>query len=192
MKKVTKKLLIALLNTRIYLLHNVINLITSKDRFFYFSALVVCFVELGLFGRLQLFGVRPNLMLLLLTFYCFYFGFDFVKVLLFSFTCGALKDVICGNPLGTYIFIFIVLGVCISFAARKISRFNWPFILLFFTLAVIGEGLVYNLLQRLVFNNVFSLFTLFVRILLLELIYTLILFFVFFKLIKKCVIDKLV
>jgi len=192
MKKIPKKLVCLLLNARIALIHTLIDVVSSKEKYFYLFAFAVCFIEMSLFSRMQFFGVKPNLLIFLLTFYCFYFNYDLLKVCLFSFTCGVLKDFCSGNILGTNILIFIIIGSIISYIAKRSSRFNWTFILLFFALAVIIEGLVYNIIQGLIFGNTISLFILFFRILLLELIYTLILFFAFFKLIKKCVIDKLV
>jgi len=191
MKKISKKLLVFLKNGPIYLFGQINKFISKEEKIFYLFALVFCLAEASLFSRFQLFGVKPNLLLFLLTFYCYYFNFDFVKVILFSFICGTLKDLISSGPLGTNLFIFLLLGNLVSFLSRRFSRFNWQFILLLFSISVFGQSILYSAIQRIIFNNSVSLLNLFFRINFLELFYTLILFFAFFKFIKKCAIDRL-
>ena len=162
-----------------------------EEKIFYLFILFFYFLEIGIFSRFRFLGVMPNLILLLLVFYCFYFNYSVTKIVLFSFTCAVVKDLSSSGAFGTQIIIFVLLGVVIGFIARRFSKFEWVFIIVLFLIAVAGEGLIYAAIQKVVFDNNISLPTLFIRILFWELIYTLSLFLISFKVIKKCVIEKL-
>ena len=158
---------------------------------FYIFALIFIFLETSFFNHLPIFSIRPNLVLLLVTFFSFYFNFDIIKVLLFCLFCGFLKDVFSIVPLGTHMLIFICLGIILSYVSRKFLRYNWVFIIPLYVLATVGQGVIYCLIQSFFFDRTASLFYMLWRVLFLEAVYSLAIFFAFFKVIKKCAIDKL-
>jgi len=163
----------------------------QQDKLFYFAALTFCLLEVTIFGRFKLFGVKPNLLLFLITFYCYYFSYDFFKIIFFILFCALLKDLFSLDYFGTNLFIFLLLGNLVSFFSRRFSRFNWYFIVLLFLLSIVTEGVLYFAIQRIIFNNNVSLLRLLFRTSLWEFFYTFLLFLIFFRVIKKCVIDKL-
>ncbi len=158
---------------------------------FYIFALIFIFLEAAFFNHFAIFSVRPNLILFLVTIFSFYFNFDILKVLLFCLFCGFLKDIFSIAPLGTHMFIFICLGIVLSYASRKFLRYNWTFIIPLYMFATIGQGIIYALIQAVFFKISLSVFYIFWRILILEMLYSFIIFFIFFRVIKKCAIDKL-
>jgi rod shape-determining protein MreD len=158
---------------------------------FYIFALIFIFLETSFFNHLAIFSIRPNLILFLVTLFSFYFNFDILKVLLFCLFCGLLKDMFSIVPLGTNMFIFICLGIGLSYLSRKFLRYNWVFIMPLYILASIGEVIIYVLMEDIFFDRSLSLLFIFWRILILEMAYTFLIFFIFLKPIKKCVIDKL-
>jgi len=158
---------------------------------FYISALIFIFLEVSFFNHLPIFSIRPNLILLLVTFFSFYFNFDIIKVLLFCLFCGFLKDIFSIVPLGTHMLIFVCLGVALSYASRKFPRYNWVFIIPLYIFATIAGGAIYCSIESLFFDRSISLFYMLWRVLIIEIIYSLAIFFIFFKVIKRCVIDKL-
>ena len=159
--------------------------------FFYIFALFFVILETAFFNHLQFFSTRPNLILFLVTIFSFYFNFDKPKVMLFCLFCGLLKDVFSLSPLGTHMLIFMCLGLGLSYISKRFLRYNWIFIIPLFIFATIGQGLIYLLTQNIFFGRELSIFNVFWRTLLLEMVYGFVIFFIFFKLIKKCVIDKL-
>jgi len=158
---------------------------------FYIFALIFVLLETAVFSHLAVFSVRPNLVLFLVTLFSFYFNFDILKVLLFCLFCGFLKDLFGISPLGTHMFIYISLGIILSYVSRKFLRYNWVFIIPLYALATIGEGVIYCIIEAVLFERQAPLFYIFWRILILEMLYTSFIFFVFFKPVKKCVIDRL-
>lgn len=159
--------------------------------FFYIFALIFIVFELSFFNHLQFFSTRPNLILLLVTIFSFYFNFDKLKVLLFCLFCGFLKDIFSLVPLGTHMFIFVCLGLILSYISKRFLRYNWIFIIPMFIIATLGQGIVYTLIQNIYFGRGLSFFDIPWIALVLELAYGLAIFFIFLKPIKRCVIDKL-
>ena len=158
---------------------------------FYISALIFLVLEIAVFNHLQFFSIRPNLILFLVTIFSFYFNFDKLKVVLFCLFCGLLKDFFSLTPFGTHALMFMCLGIILSYVSRRFLRYNWIFIIPLFIIATFGQGVIYVLINKVFFSRDLSLFVIFWRMLILEMMYGLFLFFVFFKVIKRCVIDKL-
>ena len=158
---------------------------------FYISAVILTLIELAIFKHLHLFLVRPNLILFLITIFSFYFNFDKLKVVLFCLFCGFIKDLFSLAPLGTHMVIFMLLGIILSHISKRFLRYNWIFIIFLFIAASLTAGIIYTLIQNLFFNANLSFFVLFWRILILEILEGIILFFIFLKPIKRCVLDKL-
>lgn len=158
---------------------------------FYISALISILLEITILNHLQLFSVKPNLILLLITIFSFYFNFDKIKVILFCLFCGFLKDIFSLTYFGTHMFIFMSLGILLSYISGQFLRYNWIFIIPLFIVASIGNSVIYVLVQNLFFNKEISLFYMFWRISILEIFYGLFIFLILFKPIKRCVIDKL-
>lgn len=88
-------------------------------------------------------------------------------------------------------FIFSCLGISLSYISQKFLRYNWIFIIPLFILATIGQGVIYVAIQDFFFGGDLSLASLPWKTLILEIIYGLVIFFIFFKVIKRCVIDRL-
>lgn len=158
---------------------------------FYLFAIIFIFLEVGLFNQISLFSIKPNLILFLLTFYSFYFNFNVSKVLLFCLFCGFLKDIFSFVPFATHMFIFTSLGVCLSYISRRFLRYNWIFIIPLFIFATVSQGFIYALIQAIFFGKELLIFEIFWRIAIVELFYGLLILAVFFRIIKRCVIDKL-
>ncbi|MBL7130263.1 MAG: rod shape-determining protein MreD [Candidatus Omnitrophica bacterium] len=158
---------------------------------FYIFALIFIIFETAFFNHLQFFSIRPNLILLQVTIFSFYFNFDKLKVVLFCLFCGFLKDIFSLTPLGTHMLIFMCLGFFLSYISKRFLRYNWIFLIPLFVFATIGQGLIYVLIQNFFFGHELSFFDIPWRILVLEMFYGFAIFFIFFKLIKRCVIDKL-
>lgn len=159
--------------------------------FFYIFALIFIVFEISFFSHFQFFSARPNLILLLVTIFSFYFNFEKLKVILFCLFCGFLKDVFSLAPLGTHMFIFMCLGLMLSYISKRFLRYNWIFILPLFFVATFGQGVIYALVQNIYFSRELSFCEIPWLSLALELSYGLAIFFIFLKPIKRCVIDKL-
>ncbi|NQU18732.1 rod shape-determining protein MreD [bacterium] len=158
---------------------------------FYISALIFVLLEVAFFSHLSLFSIKPNLILFLVTIFSFYFNFDKIRVILFCLFCGFLKDIFSLTPLGTHMFIFMCLGITLSYISKRFLRYNWVFIIPLFIFATVGQGIIYILIQSIFFGQHLSLVELLWRRLLLEMLYGLLIFSIFFKVIKRCVINKL-
>ena len=102
-----------------------------------------------------------------------------------------LKDVFSLAPLGTHMFIFMCLGLMLSYISKRFLRYNWIFILPLFFVATFGQGVIYALVQNIYFSRELSFCEIPWLSLALELSYGLAIFFIFLKPIKRCVIDKL-
>lgn len=158
---------------------------------FYCFAFLFLFIEGGFFHPFSFYSVKPNLILLLITVYAFYFNFYTLRVLLFCVFCGLLKDTMSGVAPGTHMLLFLSLGVVLCYLSKRFSRYNWIFIIPLFVVATIVRTTLYFLIQRFfVDTNSLSLFVLW-RLSIIELLYGLLIFVLFFKVIKRCVIDKL-
>jgi len=158
---------------------------------FYISALIFVLLEVAFFSHLSLFSIKPNLILFLVTIFSFYFNFDKIRVILFCLFCGFLKDIFSLTPLGTHMFIFMCLGITLSYISKRFLRYNWVFIIPLFIFATVVQGIIYILIQSIFFGQHLSLVELLWRRLLLEMLYGLLIFSIFFKVIKRCVINKL-
>ena len=158
---------------------------------FYIFALIFVLLEVTFFSHLSFFSIKPNLILFLVTIFSFYFNFDKIRVILFCLFCGFLKDIFSLTPLGTHMFIFMCLGITLSYISKRFLRYNWIFIIPLFIFATVGQGIIYTLIQGIFFGQHLSLVELLWRRLLLEMLYGLLIFSIFFKVIKRCVINKL-
>ena len=159
--------------------------------YFYCCAVVFTVIEVGIFYPLSFFLIKPNILLLLISLYCFYFNFHLVRVVLFCVWCGFLKDMMSVFPIGTHMLLFFVVGMVLRTIAKRFLRFNWHFIIPLCIIASFVSCVAQYLLQRIFFSAyVISLGRVCV-ISLVELLYGLLLFIIFFKPIKRCVIDKL-
>jgi len=158
---------------------------------FYIFAIILVILETTFFNHLQLFSTRPNLVLFLVTIFSFYFNFDKRKIIFFCLFCGLLKDILSISPLGIHMLMFMFLGVALCYISKRFLRYNWVFIIPLFILATIGQGLIHTLLQNVFFSRQLHIFNIAWKTLMLEMLYGFIVFFIFFKPIKRCVIDKL-
>ncbi|MFH1622728.1 MAG: rod shape-determining protein MreD [Candidatus Omnitrophota bacterium] len=159
--------------------------------FFYIFALIFIILEVSLLSHLRIFSVKPNLILFIVTIFSFYFNFDKLKVILFCLFCGLLKDIFSITPIGTHMLAYMILGVTLSYASKRFLRYNWLFIIPLFIFASVGQYIIYAIIYNLFFDYKLSLFYIPWKILITELIYGFLTFFLFFKIIKRCVIDKL-
>jgi len=87
--------------------------------------------------------------------------------------------------------MFISIGISLSYISRRFLRYNWIFIIPLFIFATFGQGIIYILIQRVFLDQNLSFNIIFWRILFLEMLYGILIFFIFFRVIKRCVIDKL-
>ena len=170
---------------------------TTRKRFqyshiiFYCCALLFVFVEGGIFYPLSFFSVKPNLLLLLLTFYVFYFNFQTMHLLFFSLFCGLLKDSLSGVAFGTHIILFLAVAAILRHLSKNFLRYNWVFVIPLFAVATFSYAIISYLMQPLFFQASSVSFWVLLRIAIIELLYGLFIFWIFLKPIKRCVIDKL-
>jgi rod shape-determining protein MreD len=158
---------------------------------FYIFALIFILFEVAFSRHSHFLPISPNLILFLVTIHSFYFNFNKVKVILFCLFCGFLKDIFSIVPFGAHMLIFLFIGIGLSYASQRFLRYNWIFIIPLFILASLSQGIIYVLIQDIFFSKELSLWDIPWGILILEMLYGLILFFIFFKVIKRCVIDRL-
>lgn len=158
---------------------------------FYVFALISALFESTFLNHLRIFSIKPDLVLLLIAIFVFYLNFSKTRVVLFCLFCGFLKDILSIDYFGTYMVIFVCLGFALSYISKKFLRYNWVFIIPLFAAMTICKGIVYVLIQNVFFDKGLPLFIMCWRILALEILYGILLFFVFFKPIKKFIIDKL-
>ena len=169
----------------------------SKERFklihvlFYSFAFLFLILECGFFYRFSFFSVKPNLILLLVTFYIFYFSFRIGHVVAFCLFCGLLKDMMSGVAPGTHVLVLVCLGILLRYLAKRFLRYNWVFIIFLFVAATFLHAVLYFVVQRCLFSAYVASWWTVVRIAMIELVYGLFLFGLFFRIIKQCVIDKL-
>lgn len=172
------------------------NLFARKEKIF-IHALFYCFavlfavIECGLFYPLSFFSVRPNLLLLLATFYSFYFSFKAWRVVLFCIVCGLLKDALSGASPGLHMVLFLCVGVALCFLSKRFLRYNWVFIIPLFVAATVICTVMYCILEHFFFSAHLPGFFSIWRIAFIELMYGLVIFAVFFKIIQRYVIEKL-
>ena len=163
----------------------------SVHALFYCYAFLFIFIEVSFFYPLSFYSAKPNLILLLVTFYSFYFSFYIWKVLLFCVLCGLLKDIMSGVAPGTHMILFLFLGIVLRYLSKRFLRYNWIFIIPLFVVATVVHDILYFLIQRFFFDTHSLSWWLLWRISTVELAYGLFIFALFFKPIKRCVIDKL-
>lgn len=163
----------------------------SVHAVFYGCAFLFVFLEASLFYPLSFFSVKPNLILLLVTFYTFYFNYSAERVLSFCVVCGLLKDVMSGAAPGTHMILFLFLGIALRYLSKRFLRYNWIFLISLFVVATALHSIFYFFVQRFFFDAHMPSWWLLWLISTAELAYGLILFALFFKPIKRCVIDKL-
>ncbi|MFH1622017.1 MAG: rod shape-determining protein MreD [Candidatus Omnitrophota bacterium] len=159
---------------------------------FYIFALIFVILEVSFLSHLRIFSVKPNLILFIVTIFSFYFNFDKLKVIMFCLFCGFLKDIFSIAPIGTHMLAYMILGVILSYASQRFLRYNWIFIIPLFIFASVGQYIIYAVIYNIFFDYRLSLFYIPWKILIIELIYGFLIFFLFFKIIKRCVIDKLI
>lgn len=169
----------------------------TKERYrlihalFYCCACLFILIEGGFFHLLSFYSVKPNLILLLITIYTFYFNFYISRVVLFCVFCGFLKDAMSSVAPGTHMLLFSSLGVVLCYLSKRFSRYNWIFIIPLFVVATVIRTAFYFVIQRIFFGTYTLSLSVMWRISIIELLYGLLIFVLFFKVIKRCVIDKL-
>jgi len=101
----------------------------------YVTIFVLALVEFGIFHRLRIFGVRPEVLLIATLFFGFNFGA--AKGAEVGLVSGVLKGIFGITPLGVYVFSFVVIGLLAGILKNKLIKGN------FFTQFFISNLAVY-------------------------------------------------
>jgi len=93
-----------------------------KKRLFLAVIFTALILELSVLDYFKIFGVKPNLFLIVVVMASLFF--EFYWALLFSFICGVLKDTFSINVFGANTLIFLSLSLLVWWLSKKISIEN--------------------------------------------------------------------
>jgi rod shape-determining protein MreD len=139
-----------------------------------FAALIVCaaLVQSTLVRHIQVFGVKPDLFWIMVLAGALYF--DAGTAVIFSLICGLLKDSLGLPPFGVYIILFPLWSLAISSLTKRISFDHMGVSCLFLFVMVFVNAII---LRFIPFVPGGSLrFMAFMRVSLIESLYTALLF----------------
>lgn len=157
-----------------------------SKRLFLAVIFAVLILELSVLNYFKIVGVKPNLFLIVVVMANLFF--DFYWALLFSFTIGVLKDAFSVNAFGMNALIFLLLSFLIFWLAKKISIENNLVRLLVICIIVIISGIFNRLINA--FGGSYLPLGIFFRVIFIELLYTVIISWLVFRLIGLSYADK--
>jgi rod shape-determining protein MreD len=140
-------------------------------------------LQVSVLHYFRLFGVKPDLFLICVVVVSLYFEVEYA--LLISFLCGVLKDIFSISPFGLNTFLLPVISFLVMKISRKLALDNTPVI----CAAVFLLAVLYDILSRIALGYLGTVvpFWAFLRITLLESLYTAAIFPLTFKLFKRVV-----
>jgi rod shape-determining protein MreD len=155
----------------------------TRKKNFIFLILLFALLQVSLLPYLRLFGTKPDLFLICVVFASLYF--DVESALLMSLLCGILKDIFSINAFGLNTFFMPIFSFLIMKISRKLALDDAPVL----CVAVFLTTFFYAIINRVVLGYLGTVvpFWGFLRIALIESLYTAIIFPLAFRLIKKTV-----
>ncbi|MBL7157610.1 MAG: rod shape-determining protein MreD [Candidatus Omnitrophica bacterium] len=130
----------------------------QNNRFaLYASLAMLLFMELAVFNKLRIFGVRPELLLIATVFFGFHFGA--ARGMEVGMISGILKDLFSMTAFGVNVFSFLLVGFLAGFLKDKL--FKEDFITQFFLSCAsvyFVSGIYFLYLDKIVGNNLSAVF----------------------------------
>jgi rod shape-determining protein MreD len=139
-----------------------------------FAALIICaaLIQSTLAIHIQVFGVKPDLFWIMVLAAALYF--DAGTAVIFSLICGLLKDSLGLSPFGVYVILFPLWSLAVSSLSKRISFDHMPVSCLFLFIMVFVNAIILRVIP---FVPGASLrFMVFMRVSLIESIYTALVF----------------
>jgi rod shape-determining protein MreD len=139
-----------------------------------FAALIVCaaLIQSTLVRHIQFFGVKPDLFWIMVLSAALYF--DAGTAVIFGFICGLLKDSLGVPAFGTYMILFPLWSLAVSSLSKRISFDHLPVSCLFIFVMVFVNSVALRLIPFIPGDHL--TFMAFMRVSLIESIYTAIVF----------------
>ncbi len=153
----------------------------TRKKSFIFLLLFFTLLQVGLLQNLRVFGVKPDLFLVCVVVVSLYFDVEYA--LIFSFLCGILKDTFSIYGFGLNTFFLPVLSFLVMKLSRKVALDNTPVL----CAGVFLITIFYDIIIRIISGYLGAVipFWAFLRISLLESLYTALIFPIAFRLIKR-------
>jgi rod shape-determining protein MreD len=154
-----------------------------KKWIFLLIILFCFFGQAGFPELLRVFGVSADLLFICVVASSLFFGRK--TAVLFGLLCGILKDLLDIQIFGIHTLLFTLISLLLAELSRRLSVENNYLAAVIVFLA----GLIYAVLARLVFNYIDNVIPLgiFLRIAVLQAIYSAFLFSLFFRFLKKVI-----
>ncbi|UCD55037.1 MAG: rod shape-determining protein MreD [Candidatus Omnitrophota bacterium] len=89
----------------------------------YVTILLLFFAELILFDKLRIYGMKPEILLIVTIFFGFHFGI--VRGMKIGAFCGILKDLFSITAFGVNIFLFLLIGFLSGYLKDKLFKENF-------------------------------------------------------------------
>ena len=89
----------------------------------YITILLLFFIELILFDKLRIYGVRPEILLIVTIFFGFHFGI--ARGIEIGALSGILKDVFSITTFGVNVFSFLLIGFLSGYLKDKLFKENF-------------------------------------------------------------------
>ena len=151
-----------------------------KRAIIYFVEIIICFVlQSSLYPFISLARVMPNLLLILVVSHAYMRGRT--TGMLIGFFSGLLVDIIFGNVIGLYAMILLLIGYLVGYAHKIYSRDDFTLPLVFIALADFAYQFLYYVFEFLLRGKLDFIYY-FRRLILPELIYTVAVSTVLYKL----------
>lgn len=140
--------------------------------------MIICYLlQTTLFKHLQLAGVVPNMLLILTVSTSYVRGQK--DGLITGFLCGLLSDMLFGNLIGLHALMYMIIGYIAGYTYNVYLR-NYFFILLIIGISDLFYGFMYYVFEFLTRGR-FNILYYLRHIILPEMIYTMLIAVVFFK-----------
>lgn len=150
-----------------------------KKWFFLFIAVVLAIFQITILDYFQIFNVKPDFFLIVVVMASLYFSFELRWAVFLSAFSGMLKDILGPNTFGINTLLFALWSVLIANLSKKISLDNNFISAAVIFVTVILNGAVIQLIF--LFSGKFISWPVFLRIVLLESLYTALVLSIIFK-----------
>ncbi len=155
----------------------------TRKKSFIFLLLFFTLLQVGLLQNLRVFGVKPELLLICVVVVSLYFDVEYA--LIFSLLVGIFKDTFSIYGFGVNTFLLPVLSFLLMKLSRKVALDNTPVLCAGVFLVTIFYDIIIRIISGYLGAGI--PFWAFLRISLLESLYTALIFPLAFRLIKRVV-----
>ena len=145
-------------------------------------AFIIYFLQENFFDWFTIAGVMPNLFVIYILFIGLFSGRN--KGIGYGLIVGLMLDIVVGNRMGTYMFALAGVGLAAGSFAKNFSKDSRITIMLMVAGLTFAYELVVYVLNYFILNSNLELL-IFLRILILEVIYNIILTIIIYPLLKK-------